>query len=119
MQKLIALKPDYLCEGHTGIFTQKDEIIKFIRGFMEFNRNFHRVIEVDQNDIESWYQISLNLYELKEFDFALDFCNYLLEIDPNQREGFHLLEKIKLQNPPEINYVKGLLEKVSKLKRGE
>jgi len=110
MQKLIDLNVDFLCDGHSGVIKN---ISNYIQGHMDFNKHFQIVIEEDQTNIESWYIASLKLYELDDFDFALDFCNYLLEIAPENREAHQLYEKILQHNPPEVNYIKGLLKKVS------
>lgn len=114
MQKLIDINADILCEGHTGIIKQPTKITEFITRYMEFNKNFQIVIEEDQSNIKSWYIASLKLYELNDLDYALDFCNHLLEIAPDNREAHILFEKIKLHDPPEINFIKKLLERVSK-----
>lgn len=116
MQKLVDINADYLCEGHSDVIKQPKDISAFIQRYMDFNKNFQIVIEEDQTNIESWFIASLKLYELNEFDFALDFCNHLLEISPDNREAHILFEKIKLHDPPEINYIKKLLERVSKSK---
>ncbi len=35
MEKLIALKPDILCEGHFGIYEPKDRALRYIRGYLD------------------------------------------------------------------------------------
>lgn len=115
MQKLIDLNVNILCEGHSGIIRDSDNVKAFIDGFMKFNKNFHLIIEEDQSDIESWYNACLNLYELKEYDYAFDFCSYLLELAPDNREVNQLYDKIKLQNPPKIDYIKKFLERIANL----
>lgn len=37
MQKIIDLQPDYLCEGHYGIFTPKAKAVEFINGQLDVN----------------------------------------------------------------------------------
>ena len=53
------------------------------------------------------------LYEFNEFNFSLDFYNQLLEIAPNNREAHNIHGKIKLLNPPEVNFIKMILKRVS------
>lgn len=113
MQKLLNLNINILCEGHTGIIKNTDNVNTFIHGFMKFNNNFHQIIEENQTDVESWYNASLNLYELKEYDYAFDFCSYLLELAPNNSKVKELYNKIRQHNPPKIDYIKKFLERMS------
>ena len=46
-----------------------------------------------------------------EYEFALDACGYLLEIDPDHREARSLQKKIKKRNPAEISLVRGMLKR--------
>ena len=117
MQKLLNLNINILCEGHTGIIKSTNNINAFIHGFMKFNKNFHHIIEENQTDVESWYNASLNLYELKEYDYAFDFCSYLLELAPDNSKVEDLYNKIKQHNPPKIDYIKKFLERMSILSK--
>ena len=47
------------------------------------------------------------------YNYALDFCIHLLEIDPNNSNAHRLFKKIKKQNPVKIDFIKKVLEKVS------
>jgi len=111
MQKLIDLNVDILCEGHSGVFKPAKNITEFIIGYKEFNKNFQIFVEVDQSNIEALYNTTLKLYELKEFDFALDFCNYLIEIAPDNLKAQILYKKIKSHNPPKVDYIKKVLKR--------
>jgi len=54
--------------------------------------------------------LTLVAYELEWYENALDFCNYLLEIDPNNTEAQRLLKEIKKHNPPKYEFIKGLIK---------
>jgi len=117
MKKLEKLNADILCDGHSGPIKPAKKVSEHINGYLELNELFHLTIE-EEADIEIWYELVLKLYELKEYDFALDFCNYVLEIDPRNDDANRLLQKIKKHNPPKIDYVKPLLKKISLTKKG-
>lgn len=44
---------------------------------------------------------------------ALDCCNYLLEIYPDNTDALQLLRKIKKHKPPAIGFIKGLITQVN------
>ena len=116
MQKLIDLRVDILCDGHEGAIKPAKRASAYINGFMNFNKYLNIVVEKTPSDIEAWYDLIRQTYDLGEFDYALDFCNYVLEIDPNNADANRLLQKIKKQNPSKIEYIKPLLKKYSENK---
>ncbi len=119
MQKLIDLRVDILCDGHEGVIKPAKKVSAYIHGYMKLNKYLHIVVERNPSDTKAWYDLTLQTYDLGEYDFALDFCNYLLEIDPNNADANHLLQKIKEHNPSKIEYIKQLLKKYSEIKTNE
>ncbi|MFX0032125.1 MAG: MBL fold metallo-hydrolase [Candidatus Hodarchaeota archaeon] len=118
MKKLEGLNADILCDGHSGPIKPAKKVSEYINGYLELNELFHLTIEEEVADIKIWNELVLKLYELKEYDFALDLCNYVLEIEPRNDDANRLLQKIKEHNPPIINYIKPLLKKISLIKKG-
>lgn len=113
MQRLLDLNADILCEGHSGVIESAEKVKEFIRGYMEFNKNFQIFVEVDQTNTKALYNTTLKLYDLNEFGFALDFCNYLIEIAPDNLEAQRLYKKIKSHNPLKVDYIKKVIKRVS------
>ena len=111
MQKLIDLKPDILCEGHEGPIKPKEKVEEFIRGAIEFNDLFHKAIEVFPSEIPIWYNLAKKVYDLKDYGFALDICNYLLELNPDYKEGIELRGLIMEQKPPEVKVIKTIIKR--------
>jgi len=114
MQKVIDLNVAIICDGHEGVIKPVKELSDYIQGLKKFNKFLHIVIEEDPSNIKVWYDLTLLTYEMGEYDYALDFCNYLLDIDPNNVDANRLLRKIKKHNPSKIEFVKPILEKYSK-----
>ena len=57
-----------------------------------------------------FFYLASQLYELGWYSSVVDFCNYLLEVDPKNPDANQLLEKTKKHNPPKIEFVKKLIE---------
>ena len=51
-------------------------------------------------------------YKLGWYDMALDSCNYLIKIDPDNPDAQQILKKIKKYDPPEIGFIKRLITQV-------
>lgn len=110
MQKLLNLNIDILCEGHEDIIKPAKKVTKFIKGYMESNRNLNMIALEDPFNKEALLELITVSYELKFYDFALDICQYLLEIDPDHVNAQQLLKKIKKHNPTKMEYIKGLVK---------
>ncbi|NVM36450.1 MAG: MBL fold metallo-hydrolase [Candidatus Lokiarchaeota archaeon] len=114
MQRLKDLKMDILCDGHQGVIQPAKRASLYIQGFMEFNKNLHIAIEEDPSNVKAWYNLALQSYDMCDYDFALDFCNYLLEKNPKYNDAKQLLDKIKKHNPCRIDYIKTIVKRYSK-----
>ncbi len=110
MERLLDLNVDVLCEGHANIIKPATKISEVIKAYVRFNENIHIVAEVDPSDTKAVLDLTLVAYELEWYENALDFCNYLLEIDPNNTEAQRLLKEIKKHNPPKYEFIKGLIK---------
>ncbi len=111
MYKLIEFKPDILCEGHEGPIRPNEKAEEFIRGCIEFNNLFHKAIEETPLEIPVWYKLAKKVYEMKDYGFALDICDYLLDLNPDYKKGIQLRNLIKKQNPAEVNFIKVILKR--------
>ncbi len=111
MQKLLELDIDILCDGHLNVIKPAEKVIEFIQICIKMNKYLHIILEEEPNNIKVWYDLTLLEYELGLYDNALDFCNYLLEINPNNSEAKELLKKIKKHNPPKFEFVKNYIKK--------
>lgn len=110
MQKLIAVDIDILCEGHEDLIKPAEKVNKFIKGYMKINENLNHLVLENPYDIKVLLDLTLLTYELEFFETALDFCKYLLELDPNNSTGNQLLNKIEEHNPPQIEFIKRLIK---------
>lgn len=113
MQKLLDLNADILCDGHEGIIKPAKKVSDYIQALMKFNQLSHIAIEKNHSNTKAWYELTLHTYEMGEYDYALDFCNHLLEIDPDNSDVHQLFKKISKYNPVRIDFIKQLLERVS------
>ncbi len=114
MQKLLKLNLDLLCEGHMGVIRGKKKVSNFISNCIEMSNYLHNVLEVDPDNKDDWDNLCVKQYELKIYDNALDSCNYLLELDPNNTKAKKLLKKIKKHNPPKLEFVKNYINEYFK-----
>ncbi len=110
MNKLLALDIDILCEGHSEIIKPADKVKRNIKGYIKLNENLHIVGEVDPKDRKALFDLTKSAYEVEFYENALDFCNYLLEVDPDNVKAQLLYEKIKEHNPSKVEYIKGLIK---------
>ncbi len=110
MQKLTAIEIDILCEGHEDIIKPAEKVNKFIKGYMKFNENLNHIVLENPYHTKILLDLALISYELEFFETALDFCNYLLELDPDNSSGSQLLKKIKEHDPPKFEFVKRLIK---------
>ena len=110
MERLLDLNIDMLCEGHAGIIKPARKVSDVVKAYVKFNENLHIVAEVNPSDTEALLDLTLVAYELEWYENALDFCNYLLEIDPNNTEAQRLLKEIKKHNPPKYEFIKRLIK---------
>ncbi|MHA2430114.1 MAG: MBL fold metallo-hydrolase [Promethearchaeota archaeon] len=113
MQKLLDLNADILCDGHEGAIKPAKKVSEYIQDLMKFNHLSHIAIEKDLSSAKAWYELTLHTYEMGEHSYALDFCNHLLEIDPDNSNAHRLIKKIKKHNPIKIDFIQKILEKVS------
>ncbi|MFX0137981.1 MAG: MBL fold metallo-hydrolase [Candidatus Hodarchaeota archaeon] len=113
MKKLLDLNVDILCDGHEGAIKPAKKVSEYIQDLMKLNQLSHIAIEKDQFNTNAWYELTLHTYEIGEYGYALDFCNYLQEIDPDNSNVHHLSKKIEKHNPIKVDFIKRVLEKVS------
>jgi glyoxylase-like metal-dependent hydrolase (beta-lactamase superfamily II) len=111
MQKIIDLNVDILCDGHEGAIKPAKKASNYVRGYMKFNEYLHIAVEKDPSNPKAWYDLVLQTYDLGEHAFALDFCNYLLEIDPKNDDANSLYKKIKKHNPSKMEFIKSILSR--------
>jgi len=114
MNKLLDIEPDILCEGHEGPIKPKEKAKEFIKKCIEFNNLFHQAIEESPSDVSIWYNLTEAVLELEDYGFALDVCNYLFDLDPNNKKAIKLRKLINEQNPPEVKFIKTILERREK-----
>ena len=110
MNKLLTYDFDILCEGHEDIIQPSDKIRKFITNYIKFNQGLNSVVLENPKDSKALLDLVVNCYELGFYPTALDFCNYLLEVDPNHSEAQELLQKIKTHNPSQQEFIKRLIK---------
>lgn len=114
LQNLLKFEIDISCEGHENIIQPAEEVVKSIKRYMKINENLNIVVTENPFDKKAGLDIVKSSYELGWYDIALDSCNYLLEIDPENVEAQQLLKKIKKHDPPKIEFIKGLIKEANK-----
>jgi glyoxylase-like metal-dependent hydrolase (beta-lactamase superfamily II) len=110
MEKLLNLKIDIMCEGHEDVSQPAERVSRFIEGYMKFNADLNYVVLINPKDITALLRLTLQSYELGWYSSVVDFCNYLLEIEPKNSDAKELLEKVKEHNPPKIEFIKRLIQ---------
>ena len=114
MQKLLELKIDISCEGHEDLIEPAEKVLKFIKGYMELNKNLNIVVLENPSDTNALLKLALISYELEFYEMTLDFCNYLLEIQPDNEKAQKLLKETKKHNPTKFEWIKNLINRASR-----
>lgn len=117
MQKLLKFKIDILCEGHEDLIQPAEKVLKFIQGYMKLNKNLNTVVIENPNDVNALLESALISYDLEFYDMVLDFCNYLLEIEPDNDKAQELLKEVKKHNPAKFEWIKDLINRASGLEK--
>ena len=112
MEKLLTLNIDILCEGHENITKPADKVSKCIKGYINFNEKLNFLLLENRFDKNAMLNLVKVSYELEWYDVALDFCKYLLEIDPNNAIAQQMHKKIKKHKPPETGFFKRLITQI-------
>ena len=109
MQKLIELEIDISCEGHEKLIQPVEKVARFLKGYMIFNENLNQLVLENPTDKEALSKLISTTYELEFYENTLDFCNYMLEIDPEDNNTREMLAKAQEHDPPKIDWIKGLI----------
>ena len=110
MPKLLELNIDILCEGHEDLIQPAEKVLKFIRAYMEFNKGLNIIVLKNPSDSKVLLDLASLSFEVGFYENALDFCNYLLEIEPDNVKAKELLEEASKHNPPKIDWIKNLIK---------
>lgn len=110
MEKLLKFDIDIMCEGHEEVSQPAEKVRRFIKGYLEFNKALNTIVLENPNDTKVLLSLAKLSDELGWYSSVVDFCNYLLEIEPENSEAKKLLDKMKELNPPKIEFVKRLIE---------
>jgi glyoxylase-like metal-dependent hydrolase (beta-lactamase superfamily II) len=109
MEKVLALNIDILCEGHEVITQPAEKVAKFVGGYLNFNKDLNTVVLENPYNTKAILRLALLSLDLGWYSSVIDFCNYLLEIDPKNSDAGELLEKVEKLNPPKIEFIKRLI----------
>jgi glyoxylase-like metal-dependent hydrolase (beta-lactamase superfamily II) len=110
LPKLLNLNIDFLCEGHEHVIQPAEKVLKFINAYMNFNKNLNLVVLENPTNSNAVYELAIISYQLEFYEMALDFCNYLLEIDSENEKAHHLLVNIEKYNPIKMDFIKRLIK---------
>jgi glyoxylase-like metal-dependent hydrolase (beta-lactamase superfamily II) len=110
MEKILKLDIDIMCEGHEEVSQPAEKVRRFIKGYLEFNKELNTIVLENPKDTKALLSLAILSDELGWYSSVVDFSNYLLEIDPQNSEAKKLLEKMNELNPPKIEFVKRLIE---------
>jgi glyoxylase-like metal-dependent hydrolase (beta-lactamase superfamily II) len=114
MQKLLGLNIDILLEGHEDIIQPAEKVVKFIEAYMVLNKNLNTLILEDPLNCDALLDLASITYELGFYENTVDFCNYALEIDPDNSEAQEFLSKAKEHNPPKLEWIKNFVNQYRK-----
>lgn len=109
MEKLTELQIDISCEGHENLIQPAEKVVKFLKGYIVFNENLNQIALKDPSDKAALSKLASITYELEFYENTLDFCNYLLEIDPDNKDAQQLLAKAQEHDPPKFDWIKNLI----------
>jgi hypothetical protein len=110
MEKVLKLDIDILCEGHEEVSHPAEKVRRFIQGYLDFNKDLNTIVLLNPKNTQVLLSLAILSEDLGWYSSVVDFCNYLLEIDPQNSEANKLLEKMEKRNPPKIEFVKRLIE---------
>jgi glyoxylase-like metal-dependent hydrolase (beta-lactamase superfamily II) len=110
MEKLLSLDIDIMCEGHEVISQPNEKVVRYIKGYKQFNLDLNFVVLENPYDIKALLRLASQSYELGWYSSVADFCNYLLEVDHENSDAKELLENIKKHNAPKVEYIKRLIK---------
>jgi len=110
IEKLLKLDIDIMCEGHEDVSQPAEKVRRFIKGYLEFNKELNEIVLENPKDTKALLSLAKLSYELGWYSSVVDFSNYLLEIEPQNLEAKELLEKMSELNPPKIEFIKRLIE---------
>ncbi|MFX0002592.1 MAG: MBL fold metallo-hydrolase [Candidatus Hermodarchaeota archaeon] len=114
MQKLLTLNIDILCEGHEDLILPAEKVLKFIKAYMVFNKKLNTLILEDPSNRAALLDLASITYELGFYGNTVDFCNYILEIYPDNSEAQKFLSKAKEHNPPKLDWIKNFINQFRK-----
>ena len=80
---------------------------------MEFNKGLNTIVLKNPSDTKVLLDLASLSFEIGFYENALDFCNYLLEIEPDNVKAKNLLEEASKHNPPKIDWIKNLINETA------
>lgn len=113
LPKLLELNIDILLEGHEDVIQPAEKVVKFVEAYMKFNEKLNTIVLKSPTDTKTLYELALLTSDLGFYENTLDFCNYLLEIEPDNIKAKELHEEAKKHNPTKIEWIKNLISQNS------
>ncbi len=110
MQKLLTFDIDISCEGHEKLIYPAEKVSKFLKEYIVFNENLNRVVLEDPYDKAALHNLASITYDIGFYENTLDFCKYILEIDPDDKTAQELKKKAREHNPSEMDWIKNLVK---------
>lgn len=110
MQILLGLNIDILLEGHEDPIEPAEKVVKFIRAYMVLNKNLNTLVLEDPYNCDAVLDLARLTYDLGFYENTVDFCKYLLEIDPDNSTAQELVSKAEKHNPPKLEWIKNFIK---------
>jgi len=104
-----------MIEGHEDLIFPAEKVLKFIQGYMKLNKNLNTVVLENPFDVNALLESASISYDLEFYEMVLDFCNYLLEIEPDNNNAQKLLKEAKKHNPAKFEWIKNLIDRAARL----
>ena len=100
-------------EGHEDVIQPAEKVVKFIKAYMKFNEKLNTIVLKNPTDTKVLYELAEITTDVGFYENTLDFCNYILEIEPDNTKAKKLHEEVTKHNPPKIEFIKNLIEQNS------
>ncbi|MFW9987686.1 MAG: MBL fold metallo-hydrolase [Candidatus Odinarchaeota archaeon] len=109
LPKLLELDIDILLEGHEDVIQPAEKVVRFIEAYMEFNEKLNIIVLKSPTDTKILFELAQITFDLGFYENTLDFCDYILEIEPENTKAKQLLDEAKKHNPIKIEFIKNLI----------
>jgi hypothetical protein len=77
---------------------------------MVLNKNLNTLVLEDPYNCDAVLDLARLTYDLGFYENTIDFCKYLLEIEPDNNNAQELISKAEKYNPPKLEWIKNFIK---------